>query len=96
MPYQIVIVFVAELKVYGFRGSEGVITELLCILEKVFATGSGIARGEARIMAMDWWRRKKALTRGFEDPSDAKADVGREAMFSYAVGGEFFWGSRAW
>jgi hypothetical protein len=47
-------------------------------------------------MAMDWWRRKKALTRGFEDPSDAKADVGREAMFSYAVGGEFFWGSRAW
>jgi hypothetical protein len=40
VPDRILIAFVAELKLYGFRYSEGAIPELLWILEKQIATES--------------------------------------------------------
>jgi hypothetical protein len=54
VPGQIPIAFVAKLKVYGFWRGEGLIAELLKILENQGATGLGGSAQAGILLGSDW------------------------------------------
>ncbi len=63
VPSQIVIAFVAELTLYGFRHAEGLFAELLKILEEPSATAPAVLRRRCGSVGSDWQRRMRTWLR---------------------------------